>query len=259
MEILSKIIGERRTDIEKAKKLIPVTRLEESAKNRHHHSLIQRLKNRTKTCIIAELKKASPSAGIIREEYNPLLLAQELHDAGATALSILTEPKYFLGSGKHLQEVRANIHDIPILRKDFICDEYQITETASWGADIILLIASVLDRGVLKDFYSKALSYGLEVLVEVHTLDELLFVLNFEKAIIGINNRNLKTFRTDLSTTMRLLKEIPDDRIVIAESGISKREEIVELEQMGCDGFLIGEAIMRAQDIKKIMYSLMGI
>lgn len=259
MDILSKIIAERRIAIENTKKLIPVTQLEEIARTRCHNSLVHRLRNRKTTAIIAELKKGSPSAGIIRNEYHPALLARELYEAGATGLSVLTEPKYFYGSEKDLQEVRLTVHDIPILRKDFICDAYQIVETSALGADVILLIASALNKTELQDFYAKALSYGLEVLIEVHTLDELSLALSSEQAIIGINNRKLKTFKTDLSTTKKLLNHIPDDRLVISESGISTRSEILELEQMGCDGFLIGETIMRAEDVKEMLHTLMGI
>lgn len=258
MDILSRIIAERRIAVENAKKLIPITQLEEIARTRRHNSLIHRLRSRKTTAIIAELKKASPSAGIIRDEYHPALLARELYDGGATGLSVLTEPKYFYGSEKHLEEVRLAVHDIPILRKDFICDTYQIAETSALGADVILLIVSALDKTDLQDFYAKALSYGLEVLLEIHTLDELTLALSFEQAIIGINNRDLKTFKTALSNTKKLLNQIPDDRLVISESGISTRSEILELEQMGCDGFLIGEVIMRAQDIKKTLHTLMG-
>ena len=196
--------------------------------------------------VIAELKKASPSKGLIRSEFLPLELAKELENAGAAALSVLTEQFYFRGSLEYLKTVSAEIK-IPILRKDFIFDEYQIKEAAAFGADAILLIAAALSDENFKRLLNFAFERDLEVLTEVHTMAELDFVLSTDAEIIGINSRNLKTFKTDLELTKKMLSSIPDDRVKVAESGIFNHSDLVGLKMQGANAFLIGEALMRAE------------
>ena len=196
--------------------------------------------------VIAELKKASPSKGLIREEFLPLELAHELENAGAAALSVLTEQFYFRGSLEYLKTVAEEI-TIPILRKDFIFDEFQIQEAAAFGADAILLIAAALPEETFKRLLDAAYEADLEVLTEVHTMAELEFVLTADVEVIGINSRNLKTFKTDLELTKKMLSSIPDDKVKVAESGIFNHSDLVELRGQGANAFLIGEALMRAE------------
>ena len=196
--------------------------------------------------VIAELKKASPSKGLIREEFLPLALAKELESSGAAALSVLTEQFYFRGSLEYLKTVSAEIN-IPILRKDFIFDEYQIKEASAFGADAVLLIAAALSKDTFERLLNAAFEADLEVLTEVHTMAELEFVLSTDAEIIGINSRNLKTFKTDLELTKRMLSSIPNDKVKVAESGIFVHADLVELKKQGADAFLIGEALMRAE------------
>ena len=196
--------------------------------------------------VIAELKKASPSKGLIRKEFLPLELAKELEEAGAVALSVLTEQFYFRGSLEYLKTVAEEIK-IPILRKDFIFDEFQIQEAAAFGADAILLIAAALPEDTFKRLLNAAFEADLEVLTEVHTMAELEFVLSTDAEVIGINSRNLKTFKTDLELTKKMLSSIPDDKVKVAESGIFNHADLVELRGQGANAFLIGEALMRAE------------
>ncbi len=196
--------------------------------------------------VIAELKKASPSKGLIREDFLPLPLAEELEKAGAAALSVLTEQFYFKGSLEYLKTVAEEIK-IPLLRKDFIFDKFQIKEAAAFGADAVLLIAAALPEDTFKMLLNTAFEYDLEVLTEVHTMAELEFVLNTDAEVIGINSRDLKTFKTDLELTRRMLNSIPDDKVKVAESGIFEHSDLVELRGQGANAFLIGEALMRAE------------
>jgi indole-3-glycerol phosphate synthase len=194
--------------------------------------------------VIAEIKKASPSKGLIREDFRPPELAKELESAGAAALSVLTEEFYFKGSLEYLKMVTREV-DIPVLRKDFIFDEYQIKEAAAYGADAILLIAAALPEDVFRRLLAAALAANLEVLAEVHTMAELEFVLSTGAGVIGINSRDLKTFKTDLDLTKKMLGSIPDGKVKVAESGIFNHDDLVELRKQGANAFLIGEALMR--------------
>jgi len=196
--------------------------------------------------VIAELKKASPSKGLIREKFLPLELAKDLENSGAAALSVLTEQFYFKGSLEYLKIVAEEV-SIPILRKDFIFDEFQIKEAAAFGADAILLIAAALSEDTFKRLLDAAFEADLEVLTEVHTMAELDFVLTTDAEVIGINSRNLKTFKTDLELTKKMLSSIPDDKVKVAESGIFNHSDLVELRGQGANAFLIGEALMRAE------------
>ena len=194
--------------------------------------------------IIAEIKKASPSAGIISENFNPIEKAKEYEAFGASALSILTEEDFFQGSNQFLMDVKA-ITKLPIIRKDFMIDEYQIYEAKLMGADCILLIASVLSDNEITQFTDLAETLELDYLIEVHDEDELRRVEHFENAMIGVNNRNLKTFEVDLSNSINLKKLFTGDNLFIAESGIKNQDDIDELKNHDIHAFLIGESLMK--------------
>jgi indole-3-glycerol phosphate synthase len=194
--------------------------------------------------IIAEIKKASPSAGIILEDFNPIRKAKEYEDFGASALSILTEEDFFQGSSQYLQDVK-EITSLPILRKDFMIDEYQIYEAKLIGADCILLIASVLNDEEIKSFVDLAETLQLDYLIEVHDLEELKRVGHFSNAMIGVNNRDLKTFNVDLNNSINLKKEFKNNNIFVAESGIKNQDDINALKAHDIHVFLIGESLMK--------------
>ena len=194
--------------------------------------------------IIAEIKKASPSAGLISKDFNPVSKEKEYESFGASALSILTEEDYFQGDVQYLIDVK-NASNLPILRKDFIVDEYQIYESKLIGADCILLIASILNDEELKIFSQIADKLCLDYIIEVHDKDELLRVKNFSKAIIGVNNRNLKTFEVDIENSIRLRKEFQEDNIFVSESGIKSQKDIDKLKEHNINVFLIGESLMK--------------
>lgn len=243
--ILIKITNERMRDIAAAKRIVSVDELQDLAKKRVHHSFKAGLSHETgEIKIISEIKKASPSAGILRYDFKPSEIAISYEAAGAVAISVLTEPRHFLGNAEHLKAVRDAV-DLPILRKDFICDEYQILEAAAWGADIILLIVAALDKKTIRRLYEFAVDLELEVLVESHSQAELDIALSLDTAIIGVNSRNLKTLETDLSIACGLADSIPANRISIAESGIKNRSDIDKLAALGYKGFLIGETLMK--------------
>ncbi len=207
--------------------------------------------------LIAEVKKASPSKGLIREDFDPVQIARAYKRAQADCLSVLTDVDYFQGSNDYLQQIRAAV-DLPILRKDFTIDELQIYEARAIGADAILLIAAILTTSQLRDYLRTARALGLDTLVEVHDREELERVLELDATLIGVNNRNLKTFEVDLETTERLLGMIPDSALKISESGISKREEIDYLASVGADGVLVGETFMRQPSIEQAVDDLLG-
>jgi indole-3-glycerol phosphate synthase len=208
--------------------------------------------------LIAEVKKASPSKGVIREDFDPVRIAATYQEAGATCLSVLTEKKYFQGSLEYLGAIRRAV-GLPLLRKDFIIDEYQIFEARAAGADAILLIAACLDRRQLEDYLGIAGNLGLDVLVESHTVKELDNTLHAGARIVGINNRDLTRFTVSLQTTFDLLRDIPDDCIVVSESGIQSRDDVVRLEKAGVDAVLVGESLMREKDMGKKVKELLGI
>ncbi len=198
--------------------------------------------------IIAEVKKASPSKGIIREDFDPLVIAQQYTNGGADALSILTEPHFFKGDIEYLSMVR-RYTPLPLLRKDFIVDKYQLVEALAYGADFVLLIAMALSRKELKELYEYALHLGLEVLVEVHDKSDLVKASFAGANIIGINHRNLETFEMDMSLSEKLIPLIPNGKIIVAESGINDHDTVMELSKIGADAFLVGEHFMRQEDV----------
>jgi len=207
-------------------------------------ALRHRIENR-KTAVIAEIKKASPSKGLIRADFDPVALAQDYAEHGASCLSVLTDEKYFQGADDYLRQVRA-VCALPALRKDFMIDPYQIIESRWLGADCILLIVAALELEQLKELAALARELGMDVLVEVHNQEELALGLEIDSQLIGINNRDLHTFDTSLETTYGLLPQIPQSTIVITESGIHSRGDIEAMRAHGVYGFLIGETFMRA-------------
>ncbi|MDO8716910.1 MAG: indole-3-glycerol phosphate synthase TrpC [Dehalococcoidales bacterium] len=208
--------------------------------------------------LIAEIKKASPSAGLIRADFNPREIAQIYADNGAAAISVLTETKYFKGSLDYLKDIRDALGDgrVPLLRKDFIFDPYQVYEALAYGADSLLLIAAILTPDKLKNLLALSREIGMEPMVEVHDEAEVKVALESNARIIGINNRDLKTFKTDLSTTERLRPLIPEDRVVVSESGIKNHNHIAKLRQWGVNAVLIGESLMASHDITAKMREL---
>ncbi len=199
--------------------------------------------------IIAEVKKASPSKGVIREDFDPLMIAKAYELGGADAISVLTEPHYFKGNLEYLTQLRRYV-PTPLLRKDFIIDEYQILEALVYGADFVLLIAKALSKNELKRLLEYALRLGLEVLVEIHDKEDLIKAIFAGANIIGINHRNLQSFEMDMSLTEKLMPLIPQGKIIVAESGVDNKETIEYLSKVGADAFLIGEYFMRQQNIQ---------
>lgn len=207
--------------------------------------------------IIAEVKKASPSKGVLREEFYPLEIASAYEAGGAAAVSVLTNERHFQGRLEYLSIIRRFVQ-LPLLRKDFILHSYQVTETRVAGADAVLLIASVLEDDLLEECMATADSLGLHALVEVHTEVELKRALDLGATLVGINNRDLKTFRVDVETTFKLMQKVPEGVTVVSESGIQTREDLKKLAEAGVDAVLIGEAFMRAKDIKAAVEELLG-
>jgi indole-3-glycerol phosphate synthase len=207
--------------------------------------------------LIAEVKKASPSKGVIREDFDPVAISRIYEGSGASCISVLTEQKFFQGKLEYLGMIRKEA-GLPLLRKDFIIDEYQLFEARAAGADAILLIAACLEKEQMADYLGRAGQLGLDVLVESHSYKELDKSLLAGASLVGINNRDLTTFAVSLQTTLDLLKDIPDDRTVISESGIRTREDVVKLQQAGVDAILVGESLMREKDIGKKVKELLG-
>lgn len=245
MTILNDIVENTRAKLESKKAELPlaeiISKLNEL--NLPKGAFKESLLNKDQA-IIAEIKKASPSAGIISEDFDPIKKAKEYEDFGASALSILTEEDFFQGSSEYLKEVKAKT-SLPILRKDFMIDEYQIYEAKLIGADCILLIASVLNDDEIKSFVDLAESLELDYLIEVHDLNELERVKNFSNAMIGVNNRNLKTFDVDLNNSINLKNAFNSNNLFVAESGIKSQDDIDTLKAHDIHVFLIGESLMK--------------
>ena len=245
MNILDEIVSKKRKRVDEVKSQVSIEDIQNQlAKIPFLKSNFKKNLENQKQSIIAEIKKASPSAGIIAEDFNPILKAKEYEKMGARALSILTEEDFFQGSNKVLQEVK-KITNLPILRKDFIIDDYQIYESKLIGADCILLITSILSDSQIEDYVSKAEDINLDVLIEVHDEEELVRISRFKNALIGVNNRNLKTFEVDLMNAVRLRKNYNGNQIFIAESGIKSNADIEYLVSNDINVFLIGESLMR--------------
>ena len=245
MNILEEIVLNTKTKLEEKKLRLPFNELlsQINLENIEQSNFKKNLENKSKA-IIAEIKKASPSAGVISENFDPISKAKEYESFGASALSILTEEDYFLGSIEYLKQVKA-ITNLPILRKDFIIDEYQIYESKFIGADCILLIASILNDNELFTFSETAEKLGLDFIIEVHDENELSRVEQFSNALIGVNNRNLKTFEVDLNNSIKLKEIFKGNNIFIAESGIKSFKDIEILQEHNINVFLIGESLMK--------------
>ncbi len=210
----------------------------------------------TGTAIIAEVKKGSPSKGVIRQDFDPVAIARCYQGAGAACLSVLTDQRFFMGELAFLPRIAGAV-DLPLLRKEFIVDPYQIFEARAFSGDAILLIAAALELAELRDFSHLASGLGMDVLLEVHNEEELEMALQVPTDLIGINNRDLKTFHTDLQVTERLLALIPEGRMVVSESGINSRADIRRLQSAGAKAFLIGESLMCEADIGSKLRSLL--
>ena len=245
MSILQKIVANTKTNLVHKKAEFPLEKIQSSLENlKLPRGKFKDNISSKDEAIIAEIKKASPSAGIIKEDFDPIKIAMEYESFGASALSILTEEDFFMGSIEYLKDVK-KITSLPILRKDFMIDEYQIYESKLIGADCILLIASILTDQQLEDFITIAKKLELDYLIEVHDENELKRVDRFEDALIGVNNRNLETFEVDLNNSVRLRNSFRQNNIFIAESGIKSREDMNYLKMNNIKVFLIGESLMR--------------
>lgn len=245
MGILQKIVANTRASLAHKKVELPLEKIQSSLENlKLPRGKFKAHISSKDEAIIAEIKKASPSAGVIKEDFDPTKIAMEYESFGASALSILTEEDFFMGSIEYLKDVK-KITSLPILRKDFMIDEYQIYESKLIGADCILLIASILTDQEIEDFISTAEKLELDYLIEVHDENELKRVEHFEDALIGVNNRNLETFEVDLNNSVRLRNTFKQKNIFIAESGIKSREDMNYLKMNNIKVFLIGESLMR--------------
>jgi indole-3-glycerol phosphate synthase len=258
--ILNDILTQKRKDVEELKKRFPLHRLREvtEAKPRTGvRSFKKALSDRRHLNLVCELKKASPSEGILREDFQPLRIAGLFEHAGAAAISILTEPHFFKGRPSYLKTVR-QVTKIPLLRKDFILDSYQLYESALLEADATLLIASVLTAEELKNFLALGRKLKMDALVEVHTDEDLKKAVDAGAEIIGINNRNLQTLTLDPARARHLLPHIPKGITTVIESGLSRHEELMTYKSLGVNAFLIGTALMKSEDIPGAIKKLLG-
>lgn len=258
--ILDDILTQKQKDLEELKTRLPLSRLQKIAEARTtfvRRNFKHALQSTKKINIIAELKKASPSEGVLRDDFQPMRLAETYQIAGASALSVLTEPHFFMGRTSYLKTVR-QVTSIPILRKDFIFDKYQIYETAILEADAYLLISSLLSEEQLRDFIILGKSLGMDSLVEVHSEEDLHKALAAHAEIIGINNRNLRTLEVNPLNSERLIPHIPAGKVIVAESGIKTHDEILRYKSLGTHAFLIGSTLMKSPDIAHTMHQLLG-
>ncbi len=249
MNILEKIVARKHVEVAESKILTPVSELEkEPLFSRKTISLAQSLRDSTFPKIISEFKRKSPSKGIINDQVSPEIVTREYVRAGAVGLSVLTDIDFFGGSFSDFLSARQANPSIPMLRKDFIIDEYQLFEAKAIGADIILLIAACLEPNEIRELSQKAHDLGLEVLLEVHNAEELAVSLYDSVDIVGVNNRNLKTFETSIENSIQLSEQIPDTFVKISESGLKDAETILRLFHYGYKGFLIGETFMKTEN-----------
>jgi len=253
--MLNKIMAQKRDEVKQRKLSVPLSSLEERIAQRKAPLDLAVALDGDHTRLIAEVKRASPSRGLLCPDFNPVKLAKEYAQGGAAAISVLTEVNYFGGSLDHLASIREEI-SLPLLRKDFIFDPYQIYESRAYGADALLLIVAMLSQGQLEELLSLSHSLGLKCLVEVHHEAEVDRALLSKAKIIGINNRDLITLAVDINTTRRLRPLLPQEQIVVSESGISSRHAIEKLKEWGVNAVLIGEALVTAVDIPAKMREL---
>jgi indole-3-glycerol phosphate synthase len=251
--ILDQIVATKREEIARAKSAVPIERLRDQLADAppvrgFFAALVRPAGPAGPIRLIAEVKKASPSQGIIRADFDPVAIARTYQAAGATCLSVLTDEHYFQGSLDYLRQIRSAV-GIPILRKDFILDTYQLVEARAAGADAVLLIAECLDDCNLRKLHNEALDLGLTPLVEFYEPSNLPRVLAAGATLIGVNNRDLRTFKVDLDHTIRLRSQVPADCLLVAESGIHTRADVLRLQEAGIDAMLVGESLMRQADI----------
>lgn len=250
-DILNKIVAVKREEVAAASKRKPLAAVRFDAESRvltrDFAGALRAKIAAGKPAVIAEVKKASPSKGVLRADFIPADIAQSYAEYGAACLSVLTDKDFFQGSVDYLKQARASC-DLPVLRKDFIVDSYQVYESRVMGADCILLIAACLDDAQMKSLEALAMSLDMAVLVEVHDRAELGRALQLKTPLLGINNRNLQTFEVSLDTTLGLLQDVPADRLLVTESGITTPADVARLREAGVNTFLVGEAFMRAED-----------
>jgi indole-3-glycerol phosphate synthase len=260
-DILKTILRHKADEIAERKSALPERELRARAADmpppRGFYAAIRRRVDQGRPAVIAELKKASPSRGTIRVDYDPHAIAESYALAGATCLSVLTDARFFQGADQHLIEARAAC-SLPVLRKDFLVDPYQLYEARVIGADCVLLIAAALSDTQMQDLAGLAQEFGLDALIEVHDREELERALMLRTPLIGINNRDLRTFETSLETTLRLLYDVLFDRTVVTESGIRTRDDVALLRRRGVHAFLIGETFMAAPDPGAKLKELFG-
>ena len=260
-DILKKIVAVKHEEIAAARKRRPLDAVRFDAESRvltrDFEGALRAKIAAGRPAVIAEVKKASPSKGVLREEFIPADIAQSYAEHGAACLSVLTDQQFFQGSVDYLKQARASC-DLPVLRKDFMVDAYQIYESRAMGADAVLLIAAVLDDAQMADLEAVARGLDMAVLVEVHDGEELQRALKLRTPLVGINNRNLRTFEVTLDTTLGLLAEVPKDRLLVTESGILAQEDVQKMRDAGVHAFLVGEAFMRAKDPGVALAALFG-
>jgi indole-3-glycerol phosphate synthase len=257
--VLDRIVETKLREIDAARRAVPEVELERRAAGLPPARDFTRAIRRPGTLtLIAEVKKASPSAGVIRADFDPVAIAQTYESHGAAAISVLTDAEFFQGSLAHLSAVRAAVA-CPVLRKDFVLDRYQLLEARAAGADAVLLIAECLPGDRLAELYRAATALGLHTLIELHDTEELPRVLDTGAPVVGINNRDLRTFATHLEHTLELLPKIPADRTVVSESGIRTHADLVRLGEAGAKAVLVGESLMRAPDIGAALDALRSV
>jgi indole-3-glycerol phosphate synthase len=261
LTILDRIMAAKRAEVAAAKRSLSESEMQSRAQAvAAPRDFIASLKRRIDSgdaAVIAEIKRASPSRGLLREDFDPAQLARSYERGGAACLSVLTDREFFEGAPEHLASARAACA-LPVLRKDFIFDPYQVAEARAMGADCILLIAACLSAGEMQGLELTAARLGMAVLVEVHDATELDAALQLRTPLVGINNRNLRTFETRLETTLALLEYMPEDRIVVTESGIATAQDVSRMRSRGVNAFLVGEAFMRAPDPGGALRALFG-
>lgn len=257
MSFLEEILEHKKHQIEQAESRLPRDEIEKIVTVKKRRDFKGAISKGNGINLIAELKKASPSQGVLRREYEPKEIAKIYEANGAAAISVLTDEKYFQGNLIHLNIARDAV-GLPVLRKDFIISEYQVYESALAGSDAILLIACILEKGMLKGLYNLARELGMDALVEIHDERDLEKALRTPAEIIGINNRNLTTFEVDLNTTLELASKIPQGKIIVSESGIGDYDDVKRIEEGGVKAVLVGEAFMKADDIAVEMKRIMG-
>ena len=260
-DILDQIVGVKRAEIAAAIQRKSLAAMRSDAESRVlTRDFVGAMRAKVavgQAAVIAEIKKASPSKGLLREDFIAADIAQSYAENGAACLSVLTDRQFFQGSVDYLKQARASC-PLPVLRKDFLLDAYQIYESRSMGADAILLIAAILDDAQLRDFEAIAGGLDMAVLVEVHDASELARALQLKTPLIGVNNRNLKTFEVSLDTTLSLVRDVPSGRLLVCESGIHSRDDVLRLGAAGVKAFLVGEAFMRAPDPGEALVTLFG-